>query len=96
MAKHKDNRKSLPLRGPIGGALPSPGSPYASTTPQEHKMHAQHSISCAVITVSDSKTEATDRGGPTIRAALERAGHTVAWSRVVRDELLEIRAALDR
>lgn len=48
-----------------------------------------------MITVSDSKTQATDRGGPTIRESLERSGHTVAWSRVVRDEVLEIRAALE-
>jgi molybdenum cofactor biosynthesis protein B len=47
------------------------------------------------VTVSDSKTEATDRGGPTIRASLEKAGHGVAWSRVVRDEILEIRAAVE-
>jgi molybdenum cofactor biosynthesis protein B len=47
------------------------------------------------VTVSDSKTEATDRGGPAIRAALDAAGHRVAWSRVVRDEVLEIRSALE-
>lgn len=58
-------------------------------------MHAAHSVPCAIITVSDSKTEATDRGGPTIRASLERAGHSVAWTKVVRDEVPEIHAALE-
>ncbi len=85
----KNQRKSLP----IVGALPFLAS--TSSTPQEHKKHAPHSVLCAVITVSDSKTETTDRGGPTIRAALEKTGHAVAWSRVVRDEVLEIRAAVE-
>src|SRR5258705_352504 len=37
----------------------------------------------------------SERAGPAIRGALERTGHSVAWSRVVRDELLEIRAAVE-
>jgi molybdenum cofactor biosynthesis protein B len=77
-------RKKLPL---VASA--------AASVPAEHKASAPSSVACAVITVSDSKTEATDRGGPTIRAALEGAKHSVAWARVVRDEALEIRAAVE-
>jgi molybdenum cofactor biosynthesis protein B len=81
-----------------GRALPliasGPG-PYSSTVPDEHRRHGPSSVPCAVITVSDSKTAATDRGGPAIRESLERSGHSVAWSRVVRDELLEIRSAVE-
>lgn len=88
MAKERNHRKSLPIRGPLSVTR-------ALTPPEEHKKNAPHSVPCAVVTVSDSKTEATDRGGPTIRASLEAAGHVVAWSRVVRDEVLEIRAAVE-
>jgi len=92
VGKKKNSPKSKTLRGPLLALHPSS---YASSTPQEHKETAPHSVPCAVVTVSDSKTEATDRGGPTIRASLEKAGHGVAWSRVVRDEVLEIRAAVE-
>ena len=92
MAKNKIQRKALPILGP----LPTSRSRSStSSTPEEHRKHAPHSVTCAVVTVSDSKTEGTDRGGPAIRASLETAGHSVAWSRVVRDEVLEIRAALE-
>jgi molybdenum cofactor biosynthesis protein B len=92
VGKKKSAAKSKTFRGPLLAMHPSS---YASSTPQEHKEHAPHSIICAIVTVSDSKTESTDRGGPTIRTSLERAGHAVAWTRVVRDELLEIRAAVE-
>jgi molybdopterin adenylyltransferase len=92
VAKKRNQPKPLPIRGPLSASR-SPAS--TSSTPEEHKKHAPHSVSCAIVTVSDSKTEATDRGGPTIRASLEASGHTVAWSRVVRDEVLEIRAAVE-
>jgi molybdopterin adenylyltransferase len=92
VAKNRSDRRSLPIRGPLPA---SRSLASTSSTPQEHKKHAPHSVSCAIVTVSDSKTETTDRGGPTIRASLEAAGHSVAWSRVVRDEVLEIRAAVE-
>src|SRR5689334_3720719 len=34
---------------------------YPSSVPSEHKAHAPSSVPCAIVTVSDSKTEATDR-----------------------------------
>src|SRR5260370_293546 len=101
LAKHKSHRKSLSTRG-TGAEPPSerlvgplPFLASTSSTPQEHKKHAPHSVRCAVIPVSGAKPETTDRGGPTIRGALEKTGHAVAWSRVVRDEVLEIRAAVE-
>jgi molybdenum cofactor biosynthesis protein B len=78
-----------------GRALPVVAGAYPSTVPDEHRRHGPASVACAVVTVSDSKTAETDRGGPTIRESLERAKHSVAWSRVVRDEVLEIRSAVE-
>ena len=43
-------------------------------------------MACAVVTVSDTRTTATDRSGRAIRTALERAGHQVVDFRIVRDD----------
>ena len=41
---------------------------------------------CAVVTVSDTRTEATDKSGRRLRELLEAEGHVVARYRVVPDE----------
>ncbi|HRX84574.1 MAG TPA: MogA/MoaB family molybdenum cofactor biosynthesis protein [Phycisphaerae bacterium] len=43
-------------------------------------------VRCAVLTVSDTRTEADDRGGQTIQERLAGAGHVVHDYAVVRDE----------
>ena len=53
---------------------------------QEHKSHAPASVRCFVLTVSDTRTEATDTGGQTIRDLLESAGHVVTGRAIVRDD----------
>ena len=60
--------------------------PPADATPREHKAHAPRSIACFVLTISDSKTPATDTSGALIRELLGGAGHQVAGSAIVRDE----------
>ncbi len=50
---------------------------------------------CGVITVSNSRTEATDDTGRGIREALERAGHMVAFYAVVKDDVAAIRGTLE-
>jgi molybdenum cofactor biosynthesis protein B len=72
------------------------GHRFASTVPDEHRARGPRAVRCAVITVSDSKSEATDRGGPEVRGALSRAGHETAWSSIVRDEPAAIRGAIER
>ncbi len=57
-----------------------------SATPEEHKAQAPKSVGCFVLTISDSKTPATDTSGALIRSLLEGAGHRVAGSTIVRDE----------
>ena len=52
----------------------------------EHKAQAPASVSCSVLTVSDSRTVDTDTSGRAIRQMLEDAGHVIAGHAVVKDE----------
>lgn len=52
----------------------------------DHKAVAPSSISCAVITVSDTRTVETDKGGALICELLETAGHQVAAREIIKDE----------
>ena len=61
-----------------------------AATPREHKAGAPTSVGCFVLTVSDTKTEATDTSGALIRELLTSAGHRVAASVIVRDEPAEV------
>jgi molybdenum cofactor biosynthesis protein B len=51
-------------------------------------------IRVATITVSDSRTEADDTGGRTLRTHLEAAGFDVAFATIVRDDPTALRAAI--
>jgi molybdenum cofactor biosynthesis protein B len=62
----------------------------ATSTPAEHKAHAPRSVGCWVLTISDSKTAATDTSGALIRELLAGAGHRVVGSGIVRDEPAEV------
>jgi molybdopterin adenylyltransferase len=59
-----------------------------------HKGHGPNHVRCAVITVSDTRTEATDSSGGRIIALLEEAGHIVGAYVIVKDEPEQIRARL--
>ena len=61
-----------------------------------HRDHAGSApLGFAVITVSDSRTEATDTGGRKLRELVEAAGHRIDFSRIVRDEFVAIREAVE-
>src|SRR3712207_1399430 len=62
----------------------------------EHRQAAPDLIRCAVLTVSDTRTEDTDTSGAVIRELLTAAGHGVLDYRIVRDEPAEIREHLER
>lgn len=47
-----------------------------------------------MLTVSDSRTEATDSGGRLLRQLIEGAGHRAVSSTIVRDEIEAIRPAV--
>ena len=63
---------------------------------EEHKHAAPKSVAAAVLVVSDTRSEATDRSGKRIRELLEAAGHHVLSFDVVRDEREEIAAWVRR
>ena len=59
-----------------------------------HASSAQRIAACAVITVSDTRTEETDKSGRTMREKLTAAGHTIVHYQIIRDEPSDIRALL--
>ena len=52
----------------------------------EHKAAAPLTVSCYVLTVSDTRTPDTDTSGRAIRELLEAAGHRVVDHAIVADE----------
>jgi molybdenum cofactor biosynthesis protein B len=62
-----------------------------------HGHHARHrrSVGCAVVTVSDTRTEADDTSGARIRALLEQTGHRVVAYAILPDEPVRIRARVE-
>ncbi len=63
---------------------------------QQHRAEAPSSIGCAVITVSDTRTWATDTGGRTVVERLEAAGHEVHQRELIPDEPQLLRDGLQR
>jgi molybdenum cofactor biosynthesis protein B len=61
---------------------------------QEHKALAPHAVACFVLTVSDTRTEQTDKSGQAIRSMLEAAGHTIAGHAIVRDDPAQVTSAI--
>ncbi len=47
-------------------------------------------VGCAILTISDTRTEETDKGGPMAAQLLVEAGHRVIDQRLVRDESIGI------
>lgn len=60
----------------------------------EHKRSAPIAIPCAIVTVSDTRTEETDTSGAAIRERLLAAGHEVVHYAIVPDEPERIRAVI--
>ena len=63
---------------------------------REHRTSAPEDIRCGVITVSDSRTLETDRGGALVVELLQAAGRVVAERVIVPDEPGAMRALLER
>jgi len=61
----------------------------------EHMKRAREHVSCAVLTISDSRTEETDKSGLLIIDALEVVGHGVVEYLIVPDSVDEIGKTLD-
>jgi len=52
------------------------------------------SLNLAVLTISDSRTEADDTSGKTLVDRAEEAGHSVVDKQIVVDDIYQIRAAI--
>ena len=53
---------------------------------QEHKQKAPQSVNCAVLTISDSRTERDDESGKLIRQKLTENGHKIISYAVLKNE----------
>ncbi|HEV3004386.1 MAG TPA: molybdenum cofactor biosynthesis protein B [Pirellulales bacterium] len=65
-----------------------------SLSAAQHRSQSPTSLGCAVVTVSDTRTEANDTGGQAVVDCLTRAGHRLIDRRIVRDEPEAMRALL--
>jgi len=63
---------------------------------REHKAQAPTSVGCFVLTVSDTRTEATDTSGRAIVELLGAAGHTLVGRAIVKDEAELVRDTIAR
>jgi molybdenum cofactor biosynthesis protein B len=70
--------------------IPGKARAAMSTSTTQHRSQSPKSVRSAVITVSDTRTLETDRGGQLIVDMLEGAGHQVTARHIVRDDPREI------
>lgn len=61
---------------------------------EEHRSKAPKSVRVAIITVSDTRTEADDTSGRAISELLKDAGHQILRRIIVKDDLQQIQKAL--
>ncbi|NET50708.1 MAG: molybdenum cofactor biosynthesis protein B [Merismopedia sp. SIO2A8] len=67
--------------------------------PERQKNKAQKpfvSLAIAILTVSDTRTEATDTSGALLVERLTQAGHQLAEKSIVPDDIYQIRAIVSR
>lgn len=78
---------------------PRPLPYHSSVSQQEHKAAAPVAVRVAVLTVSDTRTDASDTSGQAIATLLAAQGHAVVARALVRDEPADVaawvRAALE-
>ena len=68
-----------------------------SHSTQEHRHESEQigSVQCAVLVISDSRTERTDRSGRTAERLITDGGHTVVHRDLVANDAGLIRGAID-
>lgn len=60
----------------------------------EHKKQAPKKVRCKIVTVSDTRTEETDKSGKLLKELLVEAGHMVTAYEIVKDDKEDIRQAV--
>jgi molybdenum cofactor biosynthesis protein B len=78
-------QNSRRLRGPYNRQVSN-----APLRPQ-HRETAPTSVRCAVLTISDTRTEATDTSGDAIASLLETGGHQITSRSLVKDDPVVVR-----
>lgn len=61
----------------------------------DHRAKAPKHAACAVLTISDTRTEADDKSGARMQELIRAAGHEVVSYQIVPDDPVRIRAALE-
>ena len=69
---------------------------YESESAAQHRQKSPGKVTCAVITVSDTRTLENDASGRTVVELLEAAGHVVVERAIVADEPVELGELLTR
>ena len=69
------------------------------STQPPHEVHRAHAeavarLRCGVLTISDTRTEATDTSGSLIKSLLTNAGHSIARYQIVPDEIWAVRRVI--
>lgn len=62
---------------------------------REHHAKAKQRVACAILTISDTRSEADDRSGARIKELVVAAGHSAIRYGIVPDDPTRIRAALE-
>ncbi len=70
------------------GSTPTP----EGTAQHRREAHALGALAIAVLTVTDSRSEATDESGPLARRLLEAAGHHIARHALLPNDEAQVRA----
>ncbi|WP_435018873.1 MogA/MoaB family molybdenum cofactor biosynthesis protein [Tundrisphaera sp. TA3] len=65
-----------------------------STTVEQHRSEGPHALRIAVVTVSDTRTTATDTSGDLAASLAEAAGHAIVGRAIVPDEPEAMRTLL--
>ncbi len=60
----------------------------------EHKKQAPKEVRCKIVTISDTRTEETDKSGQLLHELLKEAGHTVTSYEIVKDDKESIQQAV--
>lgn len=61
---------------------------------EKHRKQAPVTVTCFVLTISDTRSDDSDTSGAAIVDALTRAGHAVAGKQIVRDDPAAVRAVV--
>jgi molybdenum cofactor biosynthesis protein B len=67
-----------------------------SDSEQEHKQQTPTAVGCFIITISDTRTDATDTSGQAISDLLAAAGHQVLGRVILKDDASLVRGTIER